>query len=231
MARPKRYKLGYPGVTSVIGILDKPFLIPWHRKIWKILVADMFKKMNMSLPMKEIIEGINPFVECDRIKKESQDIGHDVHGALENWLKGATFEEVTKDLSLNEIGMLTKFVNGCKKHGFKPKPEDLERTVYCHDRKFAGTLDAKIIGLIADWKTDRTPTDEAQEREVRFKYGLQNAGYAIAVEEEDGEEINRAVTIRVSKDQEYAEYWFEDLTEYKRLFLNLREIYFNVRGK
>jgi hypothetical protein len=203
--RPDKYKHNYPSVTEILDLLDKPGLCYAY--------------------------GYLGIQEMEKRKNSSQKIGHAVHGALEKYLRKQSYPEVTKDLSQHEIEMLMEFVNWCKKKKIKPHKKDLEREVYSHKYQYGGTLDCKFKNKIIDWKTDRPPKTEKEKSLVRVKYGLQNAGYALAVEEEDGVKINQAYTIRVSKQKEFAEYYFKSLTKYKKFFIYLRELYKEIYNK
>jgi len=204
MGRPKKYKFDYPSVTEIVDIIDKPGLRYWYGKF-----------------------GID---KCEEIKNRSQAIGHKVHKAIERFLKGEPFSQASESLNDHEIHMLSYLTKWCEENQFKPNSENIERVLYCHQQKFAGTPDA-ITTILVDWKTDSKPHNKSEERERKFKYALQHAGYSLACYEELGYWINKAYTVRISKEKEFDVYKFDDLTEFRRLFLNLREIYKYVRGK
>lgn len=209
MTRPSRYKDNLPSVTGIVDIIDKPGLRYWYGKY-----------------------GIQ---HCEAKKRESQNVGHGVHKAIESFLRGKPFSECSDKLSNDQRVMLSYLVEWCNKK--KVKPIAMEESIYSQRHKFAGTPDmictfngGKTLTLV-DWKTDSMPRDKTEDREREAKYMWQLAGYAIAYEETYKVKINKGYTIRASKDLKFAEYEFKSLKEAKKEFLWLRQIYKKVKGK
>jgi len=209
MGRPKKYKHNFPSVTQIVDIIDKPGLRYWYGKY-----------------------GIK---ECEAKKRSSQKIGHDVHKAIERFVKGVPFDEAREGLNNDQLVMLSYLTDWCSKND--PKPIKMEEALYSHVYKFAGTPDlvCSINGrktpILVDWKTDSAPRDKAEARERNAKYLWQMAGYSIAYEETYGVCVNSGIIVRASKDLRFEEVKFPRLAEGRREFRMLREIYRRVKGK
>jgi ATP-dependent exoDNAse (exonuclease V) beta subunit len=211
MGRPSKYRHGYPSVTQVVDIIDKPGLRYWYGKY-----------------------GTRA---CEEKKRTSQSIGHGVHRGIERFLKGASFEEASESLDNNQKVMLSYLTEWCSK--MQPKVILMEEPLYSHEHQFAGTpdlvctLDKGRTLTIVDWKTDSVPRDKAEEGERSIKYLWQMSAYAIAYREMFKVSIRKACIVRASKDLQFAEYWYErkDLREGMKDFKMLREIFRKVKGK
>ena len=209
MGRPSRYKNNWPSVTSIVDIIDKPGLRYWYGKY-----------------------GTS---ECERKKRQSQSVGHGVHKAIEEFLSGKSFEEVSRRLTNDQRVMLSYLTDWC--HKTKIKPVAMEEVLYSDKLQYGGTPDviATFDGgktlVIVDWKTDSVPRDKAETREREAKYMWQLAGYALAYEEMFKVKINRGVMVRSSKDLKFNVIEFNNLTEAKKEFKMLRKIYRRVKGK
>jgi len=199
MKSNRRYEFDYPSVTEIIGIIDKPGLKYWYGKF-----------------------GIT---ECEKKMRESQDIGHNVHKAIEFYLKDTP---IPHKLSDQEARMYSMFVENIEADKI-PKGET-ERVLCSHKHKYNGTAD--YIGpFVADWKTDSVPRNKSEERERVYKYKLQQAAYALAYEEETGNKIKEGRIYRVSKDFKDRRYKFKITKQLKQQFIGLREIFYEIRGK
>jgi len=209
MARPKKYKHNYPSVTQIVDIIDKPGLRYWYGKY-----------------------GIQ---ECEKKKRTSQKIGHDVHKAIERFVQGESFENVSAGLTNDQLVMLSYLTSWVEKN--KVKPLSMEGALYSHVVKFAGTpdlvcnLNSKKTPVLVDWKTDSVPRDKAETRERNAKYLWQLAGYSIAYEETYGVCVNSGIIVRSSKNLQFEEIKFPRLAEGRREFKMLREIFRRVKGK
>lgn len=209
MARPKKYSYGYPSVTTIIDLIDKPGLRYWYGKY--------------GIP------------HCEKVKKTSQSIGQGVHKGIEMFLRGKPFSECSGGLTNDQKVMLSYLVKWSVEK--KLKPIAMEEPLYSHKIKFGGTPD--VIGTfnggktlaVVDWKTDSMPSDKSQERERACKYYWQLSAYALAYEETYDVRVNKGYVVRASKDLQFKEYLFKDLKEGKVEFKQLRGIYARVKGK
>lgn len=226
MGRPARYENNYPSVTQITdqGVHFDP--TGWYEGKRKQLL-----KAGVNL------NKVNPIYECKKHKESSIKIGKNIHSGIEAFLEGKSFDECSGSMSNNEKIMLSYLTSWCDQH--KPTPVLMEKALYSHEHKFAGTPDLVCtLGkgrslVIVDWKTDGNPRTKQQERERTAKYLWQSAGYSIAYEEIYNKEINTARFVRASKDLKFTEYKFgkQDMLEGRKEFLMLREIYKRVWGK
>jgi len=202
--RPKNYKNNCPGVTSIIGLLTN--LQYWYGKYGT--------------------------KHCTEVANKSKAVGHRIHKAVEVYITTGNYQESRCQLKdEGESKMLDCFVNiidSDKLSGSKQEEPYISKKY-----QFGGTMDLVTINTIYDWKTDSTPKDKAQERERLLKYKLQAAGYALLIEENTGTEIKQAKFIRVTKDEPpiVKVHSFEITRKSKKMFLNLREIYRELKGK
>jgi len=207
--RLARYKNDDPSVTSIIDIIDKPALRYWYGRY-----------------------GIS---HCEKIKKTSQAIGQKVHKAIEKYLECRVFSECIDGLDNDQQVMLSHLTNWVNKK--KLKVISQEEALHSVKYKYNGTPD--VVGtmnggktvIIVDWKTDSTPRTTAEERERVLKYKWQLSGYAIAYQETFSVKVNQGWVVRVSKKLEFKDYHFPTLTEGKKQFKQLREIYKVLKGK
>lgn len=209
MARPKRYKNNYASVTEIVDIIDKPGLRYWYGKFGT--------------------------KECEKKKHDSARIGQAVHKAIEKFVTGVSFKEVSEGLTNDQVVMLSYLTDWCSRN--KPKPMDMEEALYCKEYGFAGTpdlichIEGRKSPVVVDWKTDSPPRDKASTRERHAKYLWQLSGYAIAYEEVHGVRIDTGIIVRAAKNLSFEEIKFSKLAEGKKEFKMLREIYKRIKGK
>ena len=194
---------GYPGVTTVVDLLDKPGL--------------------------RYAYGFYGTVEMERRKKKSQDIGHKVHKAVEEWLKGARYVDIVSTFETNQALMVKNIADWCAVN--RLDVQLMEKSLIDEELGFAGTADvigklnAKDELYVIDWKTDSTPKSSKDKAERNFKYGLQLAGYALLYSKHLGVKINKGVIVRSGKTGDFAAFPFKSLTRYKKIFKGLLQIY------
>jgi len=188
----------YPSVTRVKDILAKPFLYGWYAKLG--------------------------WTKCEKIKKESQDIGLEVHETIEQRLLNKSV--TTKSPQVLELvdAVFTSFIDLNK-----PQIVWLEKHLISEKHKTHGTCDGCfIIGedyVLLDWKTSSrlNKTDE-----------IQLAGYLVCLEETDPElaaKVNTGLIVNVNKDtKKVLLQTVRNLHAYKGYFLDCLELY-NEYGK
>lgn len=186
-------------VTQILGVVRKPFLEFWRGK--------------------------HGNAECDRIMRESQEIGHRVHDAIEGYFRG----DLTPELEQNEAKMFTLFKQWAV--DTKINPTELEMTVQSHLHHYQGTFDAvahfgdgKLV--ILDWKTSSAIDD---------LYGAQLAAYAQGFKEQTGMEITEGLVVRMDKKPDAKKPFevkrFDDLPRYFEVFLHAKALYDFVNHK
>ena len=222
------------GITSVLGVIAKPALIPWAAKQVVEWIANNCPKDKVgglvyyAVNNKHLEEAKN----AHRLKKESAgDVGTIVHKLVEDFANGnlgfmpsehgvgipETVDDLKKIKEPTEaitmvITMFNNFLQWATKNDVKFIAS--ERRMYSKKYWIAGTVDAvvEIKGkrYVVDIKTysgiyDRTPF-------------LQMAGYAIMLEEM-GEKIDGTIIVRLGKDGSFDVHKNTNLLEEKQGFL------------
>lgn len=175
-----------PSVTTVLGILSKPYLIPWVKKEARLAVADLIQEKPdiVKWGREEIEEACKHAIdEHNRKSKTALDLGSLVHNMIEVFYKEweGTQAEYCDFLDNyfpeQAIKMLMGFFMTLNEEGIEVL--ESEMMVY-HSDGFAGTLDAKVrlnkMGgkiAIGDWKTSKQLSKEYywQTEAYRRAYG------------------------------------------------------------
>ncbi len=188
-----------PGVTTVLGILNKPALIKWAN--------------NMGL------KGIDTTKYVD----DKADIGTLAHHLIICHLSGE--EPDTSDYSKNQINQaencILSFFEWEKSHPLKPLI--METPCVSELYQFGGTPDiyASLVGdscnVLIDIKTGKGIYEE---------HGYQLAAYKMLLEE-NGHFIGKAIIVSVGRDEneEFQTKTFTDLDIEEAIFLNALKIY------
>lgn len=173
----------FPSVTTILSILNKPFLLPWVAKeareasitaIWNYLLYAWEKPKEIGILTydkltKLITESVK---EYQRKQKAALDIGSFVHNCVECWYKlweGSrveyfSFIHENYPAYPNAVYMLHAYFDCLRIHHIQVKVS--EQTVWS-EKGYAGTLDliAEISGIMAvgDLKTSKRikPTKKA----------------------------------------------------------------------
>lgn len=142
-----------PSVTNVLGVRDKPFLVPWAAKIVAtsaVELANNFPERMKEAPDKAI-RYLKGLANADRDKAAMQ--GSKVHRAVETLALG---DGIPDGLSPAELF----YVDRWKQWRTEWQPEFLELEATFIGDGYAGTADfvAKIMGhtVIGDYKTTRS---------------------------------------------------------------------------
>lgn len=142
-----------PSVTNVIGVRDKPHLIPWASKIVAtkaVELANQFPERMRDAPEKAI-HYLKGLANADRDKAGMQ--GSKVHRAVEMLTLG---NDLPEGLSPTELFHVDRW----KRWREQWQPEFLEVEATFIGDGYAGTADfvAKIMGhtVIGDYKTTRS---------------------------------------------------------------------------
>lgn len=204
------------GVTSIVGVLDKPALIYWGiNKAIEFIQAAIkpgFVADEINLP--PILEGAK--TAHRKLSREAADIGTAVHKYLEDYLKAGIAKETLPPLPVNPLirKAVIAFLDWSKENNVKFIAS--ERKIYSKKHEYAGTLDAlAYVGdklCVIDFKTSNGIYDD---------YWLQCAAYAEAVEEEDGDKVSDCYILRIPKDG--SEFAYEKMSDFGD---NYREVCF-----
>lgn len=167
---PENQSLKYPGVTSVINMLDKSFLQYWAAK----LVAEAAVN---NLPSVVGLAMSDPQGAIDYLKgaprrntAEAADAGTEAHGLFERMAKGMSPGRVTPQME--------PFVRHFDKFLEDKQPEYvyLEETVWSDTYRYAGSFDAyAIIDGVRYWLDNKTTRSG-----IHAEVGIQLAAYRYA---------------------------------------------------
>ncbi|MFF4531454.1 hypothetical protein ACFY1P_19560 [Streptomyces sp. NPDC001407] len=164
---PERPEIKVPGVTSVVGMLPKPFLMFWAAKMTAELAVD-------SLPFVAQMAERDRQGAVDYLKGASRrytkmraDVGSDAHDLFERMIRGECVGSVHPDLApyRDNFAAFLKAVN--------PRLERAEDVAWSDAHGYAGSFDAVLTVwldedgnptpdrsgtphlLMADWKTSK----------------------------------------------------------------------------
>ena len=213
------------GVTSIVGVLNKPALMYWA-------VNKAVEYMDNNLKVGVVVDEINKVnllkeaKSAHRIHKETAgNIGTLTHDWLESYIKAGINKLPRPELPVNKelrTGVET-VLEWVKK--FKVKFISSERKVYSKKHKYAGTLDAEatINGQLAviDFKTSSG---------IYPEYFLQTSAYVKALEEETGNKYKYTVIVKIPKNGgEFMYSKNEKIDLYFKSFLGCLENYKRIR--
>lgn len=195
----------FPGVTGILGIINKPLLMGWA----SYMAAEDFKESVARL----IAEGgqvtdkwlkktaTDAKTAYTRRSDVAKDLGHIVHEGIEAYLRyGSLPIEGTEGYKL-----IQNFI-----YWFKASEWEvlgIEQVVYSKQYGYCGTYDIKLKSkktgkiVIADNKT--TKRSYTNQQGIYNEYPPQLGGYAIADEEESGIKVDDLMII--NPDKEYGE--------------------------
>lgn len=184
----KESKPGFLSVTEVLSlVIDKPFLRYWYGK--------------------------NGTELCEQIKKESQELGINVHAMIESRFN-------TGEMSVPCTGRQIDMVNNLWNKFVIPwevKPIKLEETYEDEHLKLQGTLDVVLDTNKGQYIVDFKTSNQLDKVSVP----LQLAAYA----QLSGEGIWKGLAIRIDKEKDIIEIKeYKDLTPYWSVFVDCLRI-------
>ncbi len=176
------------GVTTLIGVLDKPALIPWAVGVTVEYIRQHLDRLQEDPRL--LLSDAK--AESDKLKTEAADIGTRIHAWIENHIKGIK-QEMPEDERV--IKGVVSFLNWEKEN--KVEYLESERLVYSKHYGYAGIIDvlARINGnlYLLDIKTGNSIYAEVK---------LQTAAYQQAYEEETNKHLKGRIVLRLSKETE-----------------------------
>lgn len=210
-----------PGVTTIIGILSKPYLMAWSTKEnYNYLLKnwDITKQYSKEEKEELLYEAKNAYL---RKSKEAANIGKEVHEYLSKYVKAKTkpnIKVLELPTNLKSLNAVKSFFEWEKKSRIKWLLSEviIASTKY----EFAGTLDA--LAYVDD---KLTLIDFKTSSRISSDYYLQTAGYQIALEEM-GLVPEQRLILRFPKDATEFEHKIvpTPLDFDKETFLHLREV-------
>jgi len=178
------------GVTSIIGVLDKPALM-----YWAVNMAVDFLGANIipgksydEVEIKTLLEDAR---KAHRIKKDkTADVGTMIHDWIEKYIKARMEKKPVPKRPINKEmkNAIDGFFNWARKN--KVKLINCEQKIYSKKYKYAGTYDLEAM---VDGK--RTIIDFKTGKAIYPEMFLQASAYLQAREEEIGERYDGGVAI------------------------------------
>lgn len=180
-----------PGVTGVIGMINKPALIPWAANMAAQRMGELLKP-GVAYDEVQIKEMLGEAKVAHRRKKEAAgDVGTLIHKWIERWIKGENPEPPVNEVMKYATG---KFLEWQKQYDVKFVFS--ERRIYSKKYHYAGTCD--FVGTIGG---KRIVGDIKTNSAVYPEMWFQTAAYQQALSEEFPEdEYEGTVIIRCGKD-------------------------------
>ena len=211
-----------PSVTRVIGVIDKPALVPWAVKETVTELAGAWQPGVAYT--QEQIDAILADSKSARFRtsKAALNIGSEAHDWLERYIKAQIL--LTAAPTLPEYPPVLAAVNSYiewEKHRSYLRYIYSERKVYSVKHMFSGTVDLVMEAngsvIVGDFKTSKG---------IYPEYLVQSAAYAKALEEELGISVDRIAVIRIPKDGNEVEIEISDnVDELFEVFLSCLTIW------
>lgn len=190
-----------PSVTTILEIIAKPGLGPWYakeeRRYFETAMLEVLSRPGARDPeyvLAAVAEAVSGLKAADREKQRAASIGTAVHAGIEWELRTRLGEDAGPRPLLPEAAL---WAVESWKDWARPvelQPLAIERTVYCEECGYAGTLDlyARVKGVptVLDWKSGKAIYPEAF---------LQNAAYRHAAERL-GMPSEQGLIVRLPKD-------------------------------
>lgn len=209
-----------PGVTTITGVINKPFLVGWASNMAADFVASNLEagKVYDEMELINIIDGAR---KAHYMKKKSAgDVGTLVHNFLEQYITGQNPSTLVHEEARKAADRFMSWVN-VNKVKFRLN----EQQIYSRKHGYAGTLDfvCEIDGKL--WLGDI----KTSNRIYKVEYGAQMAAYRMARNEEfPDEKYEGCILVRVGKKEGEFELWeqnAEDMKKHERVFLGALELY------
>ncbi len=176
-----------PSVTTILEIIAKPALGPWYakeeRRYFETAMLEVLSRPGARDPeyvLAAVAEAVTGVKAADREKQKAAAIGTAVHAGIEWALRRQLGEDAGPELRLPEAA--TWAVESWKDwaRSVDLEPVAIERTVYCSDCGYAGTLDlyARVKGVLTvlDWKSGRAIYPEAFLQNLAYRHAATRGG-------------------------------------------------------
>jgi hypothetical protein len=210
------------GVTTVLGQLAKPALIPWAVKMTVDYLQSTMKP-GESYDEVQIQKMLEEAKKAHRQKKDdAANFGTMVHEWIESYIKGFNPEPpVNPQMQI----AIASFLNWVKNNNVTFISS--ERPVYSKKYNYAGTCD-----FICEMNGKRYVGDIKTSNGIYNEYLMQVAAYRFALQEEDPNTVyDGMLIIRVPKDEGEIEVKpFNNYKENAEAFLHTLKVYEHLRS-
>jgi hypothetical protein len=176
-----------PSVTTVLEVIAKPALGPWYakeeRRYFETAMLEVLSRPGARDPeyvLAAVAEAVTGVKAADKEKQRAAMIGTAVHAGIEWHLRRALGDDAGPEPQLPDAAAWA--VESWKDWAASVKLEPLaiERTIYCLECGYAGTLDlyARVKGVpsVLDWKTGRAIYPEAFLQNVAYRHAARRLG-------------------------------------------------------
>jgi len=188
-----------PGVTTVLGVLNKPALIPWAVKSASDNIKDYLLKNALDKPLtkeeveKACEEGKNIY---KKKASEAADVGSRVHQAIDSIIKGEK-KDIPEDIRSGVDGFLAW--KGSNSLTIELGDTRLGSKLF----GYGGSLDMVAFdgneAIIFDFKTTKKRKD--RDHGIYPEYGIQLASYANAFTETYGIPVKDVYALWLDKEK------------------------------
>lgn len=216
-----------PGVTSIIGMLPKPFLVPWAAKTAAEAAVDNLSAVTTIAEADR--EGAIDFIKGAhfRYTKSRQKIGSEAHDIFERMIRGESEDRSSLPAYLHPYyDNFAEFLATVK-----PELIRAEDVAWSDEHGYAGSFDALLritdedgapVTVIADWKTGKSTYPEVALQMAAY-------GYADRLIDPDGNSepmppVDAAAVLHIT-DEQWAFKPVRFDAEVYSYFLHLREIF------
>src|SRR5262252_3076493 len=176
-----------PSVTTILDVIAKPGLGPWYakqeRQYFETAMLEVLSKPGARDPeyvLAAVVAAVTGVKAADRERQRASVIGAAVHAGIEWQLRRALGENAGPAPCLPEAAAwaLESWKDWAASVALEPLA--IERTVYCHDCGYAGTLDlfARVKGVLTvlDWKSGKAIYPEAFLQNVAYRHAAKRLG-------------------------------------------------------
>lgn len=219
------------GVTTIIGVLDKPALVAWsantavdYIKQNSELIKGQYDNWTYIIQENKLEEARNAWSQK---RDKAGDIGTTIHNAIEEYVKSKINNQPEPILTLLDDArkMFEKFKEWEKEHDVKFLLS--EQKLYSEKHWFAGTVD-----LVVEIKGKKFIADIKTAKDIYTTNYIQMAGYHIALEElgkvkdlEGYIVINLPKEIKKNGKAKFKEKRIYNTADFRKAFLNCLELY------
>jgi hypothetical protein len=176
-----------PSVTTVLDVIAKPALGPWYakeeRRYFEAAMLEVLSRPGARDPefvLSAVAAAVTGVKAADREKQRAATIGTAVHAGIEWHLRRILGDDPGPEPYLPDPAVWAVESWRDWAASVALEPLIVERTVYCLECGYAGTLDlyAKVKGVLTvlDWKTGKAIYPEAFLQNVAYRHAAQRRG-------------------------------------------------------
>jgi hypothetical protein len=176
-----------PSVTTILDVIAKPALGPWYakqeRRYFETAMLEVLSKPGARDPeyvLAAVAEAVSGIRAADREKQKAAAIGTAVHAGIEWQLRSMLAQDAGPEPTLPDpaVWALESWKDWAKSVDLEPIT--IERTVYCDDCGYAGTMDlyARVKGVLTvlDWKSGKAIYPEAFLQNIAYRHAAARLG-------------------------------------------------------